>query len=58
MIVGIVGLGRMGWAMAERLCGQSFVVAGRDQNAEANRKFAAGGLRIAASVREENPERQ
>ncbi len=51
MNVGIVGLGRMGGAMAERLRGQGFEVAGWDQNAEANRKLAAGGLRIAANAR-------
>jgi 3-hydroxyisobutyrate dehydrogenase len=51
MIVGIVGLGRMGGAMAERLREQGFEVAGWDQNAEANRKLAASGLRIAESAR-------
>jgi 3-hydroxyisobutyrate dehydrogenase len=51
MIIGIVGLGRMGGAMAERLRGQGFEVVGWDQSAEANRKLAAGGLRIAASAR-------
>jgi 3-hydroxyisobutyrate dehydrogenase-like beta-hydroxyacid dehydrogenase len=52
MIVGIVGLGRMGGAMAERLRGQNFEVIGWDQSAEANRKAAAAGLRIVESARD------
>lgn len=52
MKVGIVGLGRMGGAMSERLRGQGFEVAGWDQNDEANRRLAAGGLHIAASARD------
>jgi 3-hydroxyisobutyrate dehydrogenase len=51
MIVGIVGLGRMGAAIAQRLREQGFEVTGWDQNAAANEKAAAGGLRIAASAR-------
>jgi 3-hydroxyisobutyrate dehydrogenase len=52
MIVGIVGLGRMGAAMTERLREQSFEVVGWDQKAETNKTLAAGGLRIAANARE------
>ena len=49
MKVGIVGLGRMGAAISERLRSQDFEVVGWDQNAAANRKLAAGGLRIGAN---------
>jgi 3-hydroxyisobutyrate dehydrogenase len=52
MKLGIVGLGRMGGAMSERLRGQGFEVVGWDHNADTNHKLAAGGLRIAASARE------
>jgi 3-hydroxyisobutyrate dehydrogenase len=52
MKVGIVGLGRMGAAMSERLRSQGFEVIGWDQNAGANQKLAAGGLRIAANARD------
>jgi 3-hydroxyisobutyrate dehydrogenase len=51
MKIGIVGLGRMGAAMSERLRSQGFEVVGWDQNAAANQKLAAGGLRIAANPR-------
>jgi 3-hydroxyisobutyrate dehydrogenase len=51
MKVGIVGLGRMGAAMSERLREQGFDVIGWDQKAETNTKLKAGGLRIAASAR-------
>jgi 3-hydroxyisobutyrate dehydrogenase len=51
MKVGIVGLGRMGAAMSERLRSQDFEVVGWDQDAAANQKLAAGGLRIAANPR-------
>ena len=51
MKVGIVGLGRMGAAMAERLHQQGFDVAGWDQNAAANQKAGGGGLRIEADPR-------
>jgi 3-hydroxyisobutyrate dehydrogenase len=51
MKVGIVGLGRMGAAMARRLREQGFDVAGWDQNAKANQALAADGLRIAANPR-------
>jgi 3-hydroxyisobutyrate dehydrogenase len=52
MKVGIVGLGRMGGAMAERLRSQGFEVTGWDQNADANAKLAAGGLRVGINPRE------
>ena len=52
MNLGIVGLGRMGAAMAERLRQHGFAVTGWDQNASANQKAAAGGLRIAANARD------
>ena len=51
MKVGIVGLGRMGAAMSERLRSQGFDVVGWDQNAGTNQRLAAGGLRIAAHAR-------
>ena len=50
MKIGIVGLGRMGAAMAERLRDQGFEVVGWDQNAGTNQGLAAGGLRIAADA--------
>lgn len=52
MNIGIVGLGRMGAAMAERLRAQGFELVGWDRDAAANRKAAAGGLRLAANARE------
>jgi 3-hydroxyisobutyrate dehydrogenase len=52
MKVGIVGLGRMGAAMSERLREQGFDVIGWDQKAETNKRLAAGGLRTAANARE------
>jgi 3-hydroxyisobutyrate dehydrogenase len=51
MKIGIVGLGRIGAAMSERLRGQGFEVVGWDQNAGTNQRLAAGGLRIAAGAR-------
>jgi 3-hydroxyisobutyrate dehydrogenase len=51
MKLGIVGLGRMGAAMSERLRGLGFEVIGWDHKAETNEKLAAGGLRIAANPR-------
>jgi 3-hydroxyisobutyrate dehydrogenase len=51
MKIGIVGLGRMGAAMSERLRSQGFDVVGWDQNADANQKLAASGLRIAVDAR-------
>jgi 3-hydroxyisobutyrate dehydrogenase len=52
MKVGIVGLGRMGAAMAQRLREQGFEVVGWDRSEAANGQAAAGGLRIAANARE------
>ena len=52
MKIGIVGLGRMGSAISQRLRQQGFDVTGWDHNAEANRAVAAGGLRLAANPRE------
>lgn len=51
MIVGIVGLGRMGAAMAQRLREQGFDVTGWDHKPETNKTLAAGGLRIAADAK-------
>jgi 3-hydroxyisobutyrate dehydrogenase-like beta-hydroxyacid dehydrogenase len=51
MKVGIVGLGRMGAAMAERLRQQGFEVIGWDHNATANQRAATGGLPIATDPR-------
>ncbi len=51
MQIGIVGLGRMGTAMALRLRQQGFDVVGWDHVAEANQKLAAAGLRIASHAR-------
>ena len=52
MIVGIVGLGRMGAAMAERLRSVGFDVIGWDHSPAANQKAAAAGLRLAGSAGE------
>jgi 3-hydroxyisobutyrate dehydrogenase len=51
MVVGIVGLGRMGAAMSQRLREQGLDVVGWDHKAEANKSLAAGGLRIAADAK-------
>jgi len=51
MKLGIVGLGRMGAAIAQRLRSLGFEVIGWDHNAGINEKLAAGGLRIAADAR-------
>ena len=51
MKVGIVGLGRMGAAMSQRLREQNFDVVGWDRDEAANRASAASGLRIAANAR-------
>jgi 3-hydroxyisobutyrate dehydrogenase len=51
MKVGIVGLGRMGSAMAQRLAEQGFEVVGWDHIDAANVRAAASGLRIAANPR-------
>lgn len=50
MKIGIVGLGRMGAAMAQRLHEQGLDVAGWDQKVEVNEAAAARGLRIAATA--------
>ena len=50
MNLGIVGLGRMGAAMSQRLRQQGFAVVGWDNNAGATQTLAAGGLRIAANA--------
>lgn len=50
MKIGIVGLGRMGAAMSERLRSRGFEVVGWDLNADANEKLAADGLPIAANA--------
>jgi 3-hydroxyisobutyrate dehydrogenase len=52
MVVGVVGLGRMGAAMAERLRSVGFDVIGWDHSPAANQKAAAGGLRLAGSAGE------
>ena len=51
MKIGIVGLGRMGAAISQRLRQQGFDLVGWDHNAGANQKLAADGLRIAADAR-------
>jgi len=51
MKIGIVGLGRMGAAISQRLRQQGFDVVGWDHDAGANQKLAADGLRIAADAR-------
>jgi 3-hydroxyisobutyrate dehydrogenase len=51
MKVGIVGLGRMGAAMSQRLREQGFDVIGWDHKSGPNQKLAADGLRIAANAR-------
>ncbi|MGE5164177.1 MAG: NAD(P)-dependent oxidoreductase [Sphingobacteriales bacterium] len=48
MKIGLVGLGRMGTAMSQRLRENGFEVVGWDANPERNRALASGGLRIAA----------
>jgi 3-hydroxyisobutyrate dehydrogenase len=52
MNLGIVGLGRMGAAMSERLRQQGFAVVGWDHDAGTNERLTAGGLRIAANARD------
>jgi 3-hydroxyisobutyrate dehydrogenase len=52
MKIGLVGLGRMGAAMVERLRRHGFHVVGWDRNAEANQTLAAAGLDIAANARD------
>jgi 3-hydroxyisobutyrate dehydrogenase len=52
MQIGIVGLGRMGAAMAQRLRQLGFELTGWDQKADANRRLAAEGFRVAGSARD------
>jgi 3-hydroxyisobutyrate dehydrogenase-like beta-hydroxyacid dehydrogenase len=52
MNVGIVGLGRMGAAISQRLREQGLTVAGWDISDAANKTAAAGGLRIATGPRD------
>jgi 3-hydroxyisobutyrate dehydrogenase len=52
MNIGIVGLGRMGAAISQRLREQGFDVVGWDHNAATNQALAVGGLRIAANPRD------
>jgi 3-hydroxyisobutyrate dehydrogenase len=52
MKLGIVGLGRMGTAISQRLRQQGFELVGWDHNADVNRALAAGGLRIGATARD------
>jgi 3-hydroxyisobutyrate dehydrogenase len=51
MRIGVVGLGRMGAAMSQRLRQQSFDTVGWDQNAAANQTSAANGLHIVENAR-------
>jgi len=51
MKLGILGLGRMGAAMSQRLRQQGFDVIGWDYDVCTNQTLAAGGLRIAANAR-------
>jgi 3-hydroxyisobutyrate dehydrogenase len=51
MKVGLVGLGRMGAAIAHRLRDQSFEVVGWDQSVDTNQTLAQSGLRIADNSR-------
>ena len=51
MIVGLIGLGRMGSAMAQRLAQKGFEVIGWDQNPAAVRALAASGGQAAPHAR-------
>jgi 3-hydroxyisobutyrate dehydrogenase len=51
MKIGLVGLGRMGSAMSQRLRERGFDVVGWDVNVDRNKALASGGLRIAANPR-------
>ena len=51
MKIGLVGLGRMGGAMSQRLREQGFEVVGWDANADRNKALGNSGLRIAANPR-------
>src|ERR1700683_2127274 len=53
MKLGIVGLGRMGAAMSQRLRQQGFEVVGWDHSATAIETVAFGGLPIAAHPRDD-----
>ncbi|HET9414616.1 MAG TPA: NAD(P)-binding domain-containing protein, partial [Pseudolabrys sp.] len=46
MKIGVVGLGRMGSAMSQRLREQGFDVVGWDVNTDRNKALANDGLRI------------
>src|SRR5690348_3229424 len=50
--VGIIGLGLLGSAIAERLLAASYQVVGYDLSALRNSEFARGGGRLAASADE------
>lgn len=52
MNIGIVGLGRMGSAMAERLRSEGFDLVGWDHDGSANERAKATGLPIVANARE------
>ena len=51
MKIGLVGLGRMGAAMSQRLREHGFDVVGWDLDADRNKAMGNSGLRIAASPR-------
>jgi 3-hydroxyisobutyrate dehydrogenase len=51
MKIGLVGLGRMGSAMSQRLREQGFDVVGWDVNTDRNKALANDGLRIVANPR-------
>ena len=51
MKIGLVGLGRMGAAMSQRLREHGFDVVGWDMNADRNKAASESGLRIAANPR-------
>jgi 3-hydroxyisobutyrate dehydrogenase len=51
MKLGIVGLGRMGAAMSQRLRQHGFEVIGWDHDVDTNQKLLASGVRIAANAR-------
>jgi 3-hydroxyisobutyrate dehydrogenase len=51
MKIGIVGLGRMGAAMSQRLRDSGFDVVAWDQNAAAVQRLASGGFRTATNAR-------
>ena len=52
MKIGLVGLGRMGSAIAQRLREHSFDVVGWDQNSNTNKMLAKSGLRIGTTPRD------